>query len=179
MSSFGDLQHRLKRTCKYLMLLFMAAYSAGVAPTATSQATRTLDCRNPDQYRLVVVDNPNRKKASDGIVPTDLNIVVGDEVIARIELPNGDSVKNFSLDSIKKNKVGFEIRTNWGASLYHYEVQFNFRCKGNNFYLYRVTKISLSTTHPDSGNFWDKKETKVTTIKPKLPIKKFVMIKYL
>jgi len=40
------------------MLLFMAAYSAGVAPTATSQATRTLDCRNPDQYRLVVVDNP-------------------------------------------------------------------------------------------------------------------------
>ena len=58
MSSFGDLQHGLKRTCKYLMLLFMAAYSAGVAPTATSQATRTLDCRNPDQYRLVVVDNP-------------------------------------------------------------------------------------------------------------------------
>jgi hypothetical protein len=49
----------------------------------------------------------------------------------------------------------------------------------NNFYLYEVTKKSFSTTNPDSGNFLDKKESKVTTIEPNLPIEKFVMTDYL
>jgi hypothetical protein len=63
--------------------------------------------------------------------------------------------------------------------LHHYEIQFNFRCKVNNFYLYRVKKDSFSTTNPDSGNFLDKKETKVTKINPNLPIERFVMTAYL
>ena len=54
-----------------------------------------------------------------------------------------------------------------------------FRCKKNSFYLYRVKKVSFSTTNPDSGNFLNKKESKVTKIKPNLLIEKFVMADYL
>lgn len=47
------------------------------------------------------------------------------------------------------------------------------------FYLYEVRKENFSTTDPDSGNFLDKKETKVTRIEPNPPVEKFVMIDYL
>jgi hypothetical protein len=71
------------------------------------------------------------------------------------------------------------MRVDWGGGLYRYEIQFNFRCKENNFYLYEVKKKSFSTTSPDSGNFLDKKESKVTKIEPNQPIEKFVMTDYL
>lgn len=48
-----------------------------------------------------------------------------------------------------------------------------------NFYLYEVRKVSFSTTKPDSGDFWDKEESKVTKIEPNLQIEKFVMTDYL
>jgi hypothetical protein len=101
-----------------------------------------------------------------------------DEVVSKIKLPKEGEVKNFSLNSVKKTKTGFEVNVDWGGSLYHYELQFYFRCKGNNLYLYRVRKVSFSTTNSDRG-FWDKKETKVITVKPNLPIEKFVMTDYL
>ena len=126
-----------------------------------------------------MVANPKRKNDSDPLIPKDLNIVIGDEVISKIELPTADSVKNFSLNSIKKKKGGFEIKVDWGGGLHHYEIQFDFKCKKTGFYLYKVRKDSFSTSNPDSGNFLDKKETKVTKIEPHLPIEKFVMTDYL
>ena len=156
-----------------------ALQDAPVTKVVDENAGRTLDCRNANEYRFVVVENPNRKKDSDPVIPKDLNIVVGDEVISKIELPKESEVKNFSLNSIEKNKAGFQIKVDWGGGLYHYAIQFKFRCKENNFYLYKVKKESFSTTNPDSGNFLDKKETKVTKIEPNLPIAKFVMTDYL
>jgi hypothetical protein len=154
--------------------------NSSVTKVVDEKTTRTLDCRNANEYRFVVVENPNRKEDSDAVIPKDLNIVAGDEVISKIDLPKVDSeVKNFSLNSVKKTETGFEIKVEWGGGLYHYEVQFNFRCQENNFYLYEVTKESFSTTNPDSGNFLDKKESKVTQIEPNLPIEKFVMTDYL
>lgn len=149
----------------FAALLFILIVACFVNNSAT--AARTFDCRNPNAYRFVEGEN------------RDVNIVVGDEVVSKIELPKESEVKNFQLDSIKKNKAGFEIKVNWGGTLYHYEVQFDFRCKANDFYLYRVTKVSLLTTNPDSGNFWDKRKSKVTRIQPNLPIAKFVMTDYL
>ena len=143
------------------------------------KTARTFDCRNANEYRLVVVENPSRKKDSDPVIPEDLNIVVGDDVVSKIELPKESEAKNFSLNALEKTETGFEIKVNWGGGLYHYEIQFNFRCKENNFYLYRVNKVSFSTTNPASGNFLDKKESKVTEIEPNLPIEKFVMMQYL
>ena len=101
------------------------------------------------------------------------------DLLSRIELPKESEVKNFSLDSVEKDKVGFVIKADWGGGVYHYQIQFNFRCKGNNLYLYRVKKVSFSTTNPDSGVFLDKKRVKVTKIEPNLPIEKFVMKSYL
>jgi hypothetical protein len=94
-------------------------------------------------------------------------------------LPKESEVKNFQLNSVKRTETGFEIKVNWGGGVYHYELQFNFRCKENSFYLYKVKKESFSTTNPDSGNFLDKKETKETKIEPNLPIEKSVMTDYL
>ena len=153
--------------------------NASVTKVVDEKTARTFDCRNANEYRFVVVENPNRKNDSDPVIPEDLNIVVSDEVMSKIELPKESEVKNFSLNSIEKNKVGFEIKVDWGGGLYHYEIEFNFGCKENNFYLYKVEKVSFSTTNPDSGNFWDKKKSKVTKIEPNLPIEKFVMTDYL
>ena len=139
---------------------------------------RIFDCSTA--YRLVVVSNPNRKKVSDPTMPEDLNIMVGDQLISKIELPIADSeAKNFSINSIEKTRIGFEIKADWGGGVYHYELQFNFRCKNSRFYLYRVRKVSFSTTNPDSGTFLDKQKTKVIRIQPNLPIEKFVMTRYL
>lgn len=157
-----------------VLLLFFAAHSANNVATMAA-----LDCRNANAYRLVVVANPNRKKDTDPVIPKDLNIVVGDQVVSKIELPKESEAKNFSLNSVQKTKAGFEIKVDWGGGLYHYEIHFNFRCKENNFYLYRVKKISFSTTNPDSGNFLDKKESKLIRVEPNLPIQKFVMKDYL
>lgn len=158
----------------------MATFQKASAGKVVDEKTaRTFNCHDANAYSFVVVQNPNRKKDSDPVIPKDLNIVVGDEVISKIELPKESEVKNFSLGSVKKDKAGFEINVDWGGGVYHYEVQFNFRCKKNNFYLYRVTTVSLSTTNPDSGNFLDKKESKVKKIEPNLPIEKFVMSDYL
>jgi hypothetical protein len=144
------------------------------------KAVRTVDCNKPDEYSFKVVDNLNRKGEGEPLTPKDLNIVIGEETIAAIELPIPDSeAKNFSLNAIEKTKRGFEIRVEWGGGLYHYEIQFNFRCKENNFFLYKVKNENFSTTNPNSGNFWDKKETKITNIEPNLPIKKFAMLDYL
>ncbi|HET9711510.1 MAG TPA: hypothetical protein VFP64_06500 [Pyrinomonadaceae bacterium] len=153
--------------------------NASVTKVVDEKTARTFDCRNANEYRFVVVENPNRKNDSDPVIPKDVNIVVGDQVISKIELPKESEAKNFSLNSIEKTKAGFEIKVDWGGGLNHYETQFNFRCTKNSFYLYRIKKVSFSTTNPDSGNFLDKKESKVTKIEPNLPIEKFVMTAYL
>lgn len=158
----------------YFVVLLIAVCS----PNHSATTARTVNCRNANDYRFVVVDSPKRKNGSDSSAE-DLNIMVGDQVISKIELPRESEVKNFSLDSTEKTKAGFEIKVNWGGGVDHYEIQFSFRCKTNNFYLYRVRKDSFSTTHPDNGNFLDKKKSKVTKIQPNLPIEKFVMINYL
>ena len=169
------------------LILLIAASSASksaafqrvsVTKVVHEKTQRTFDCRNPNEYRLVVVENPNRHKDSDSSTPRDLNIVVGDKAISTIELPKADTeAKNFSLNSVKKNRLGFEINVDWGGGLYHYDIQFNFRCRQNNFYLYRVKKISFLTPNPESGQFWTKREVKI--LRPNLPIKKFVMTAYL
>ena len=153
--------------------------NASVEKVVDEKAARTLDCRNAKEYSFVVVQNPTRKNDSDPVIPEDVNIVVGDDVVSKIELPKESEVKNFSLNSTEKTNAGFGMRVDWGGGVYHYEIQFNFRCKENNFYLYKVKKVSFSTRNPDSGNFLDKKESKVTKIEPNLPIEKFVMTDYL
>ena len=156
----------------------MTTSHAAVAGVVDGGITRTLGCNKPSEYSFLVVQNPKRQGDSDPIIPQDLNVVVGDEVIAKIELPNAEA-KNFSLNSVEKTKVGFDVKVDWGGGVYHYEIQYNFRCKANHFYLYKVRKDSFSTKHPDSGNFLDIKRTKIIRLKPNLPIEKFVMSDYL
>lgn len=145
-----------------------------------TKSSRALDCGNPNAYSFVVVENSNRKNVGDHLIPKDLTIIVGEEVVAKIELPIPDSqAKNFSLNSVEKTREGFEIKVEWGGGNYYYEIQFNFRCKRKNFYFYKVKNENFSTTNPDSGNLLDKKETKVTKVEPNLPIEKFVMLDYL
>jgi hypothetical protein len=150
----------------------MTTSQIAAASVVDGRIKRALGCNKPSEYSFLVVQNPKRKDAKD------LNVVVGDEVIAKIELPNLE-VNNFSLNSVAKNKAGFEVKVDWGGGVYHYEIQYNFRCKENNFYLYKVRKVSFSTKNPDSGSFLDVKRTRVIRVEPNLPIEKFVMTDYL
>jgi hypothetical protein len=140
-----------------------------------NELLRNLDCNNPGGYDLVAVKNHYE---DEGIPSLDLNIVVVGEPVVKIELPTGFETKNFSLSSAKKNRDGFQMNTNWGGGLYHYEIKFSFRCQRSNFYLYKVQKDSFSTTNSDNG-YWDKKKTEEAKIEPNLPIEKFIISDYL
>lgn len=182
--------HKFVGAC-FAVMLILSTVACSAHKTATTfqnssvtkvvdeKTARTLDCRNANEYRFVVVENPNRKNDADPVIPKDLNILVGNEVISKIELPKESEAKNFSLNSVEKTETGFETKVDWGGGLDHYEIQFNFRCKENSFYLYELKKVSFSTTNPGSGNFLDKKESRVTSIEPNVPIEKFVMTDYL
>lgn len=142
-----------------------------------NKKSKALDCNAPNGYKFVEIDSSSRKQYG-GIVPRDMNIVVDDEIVAKIELPNAET-KNFSLNSVEKTKIGFEMKVEWGGGPYEYAIQYDFRCKENDFYLYKVKTAIFSTTNPDSGNYMDKKEIKETKIEPNLPIEKFSILDYL
>lgn len=99
--------------------------------------------------------------------------------ISKLHLSAASEVKNFALDSVQETKAGFEVRVDWGSGIDHYDIQFNFRCTAGSFYLYRVKKVTFSTKNRDSGTFLDKRRSKVTRIRPNLPIEKFVITDYL
>ena len=46
-----------------------------------AEDSKPVNLRNPNEYNLVVVENPNRKNSSSQNVPKDLNIGVGNNVI--------------------------------------------------------------------------------------------------
>jgi hypothetical protein len=109
--------HRFLGTCFAVVLFLLIAacsanktvriatfQNASVEKVVDEKAARTVDCRNANEYRFVVVQNPNRKNDSEPVIPEDVNIVVGDDVVAKIELPKESEVKNFSLNSIEKTK---------------------------------------------------------------------------
>src|SRR5215470_17389700 len=119
--------HKSVGACFAVTLFFLMAgcsaknaattFQNSSAPKVVDEKTaRILGC-NANEYTFAVVDNPNRKKA---VTPNDLTILVGKEVIAKIELPKESEVKNFSLSSAEKTKAGFEIKVEWGGGLYHY-----------------------------------------------------------
>lgn len=151
------------------------------ASTFTDEKVVTkLDCNKPNEYSFKVVENFNRRKNGEPLVPKDLIIVIGEDVAATIRLPIPDSeARNFSLTSVEKTKAGFEVNVEWGGGFYYYEIRFEFICRENKFYLYKVTNDNFSTLNPDSGNFLDKKETKTTNIEPNVPIDEFDMLHYL
>ena len=143
-------------------------------------ASKIVDCNKPDEYSFNVVADPERKNNPDWNMPKNLNITTGEGTVATIKLPIADDeVKNFALRSVEKTKGGFELRVEWGGGNYFYEIQFDFSCKENNFYLYRVRNDNFSTTDPSSHNLLDKKETKTTKVEPNVPIENFVMLDYL
>lgn len=137
--------------------------------------SKTLDCNDPNGYSLVVVTDPERESQNLGTVPRILNIVVGDEVKTAIKIPTDSDAMGFSLSSTEKTKEGFEITIEYG-SRYYYQKQFNFICKEDNFYLYKVKIESFDKNDPESMDNWDKKEIQ---IKPNLPIEKFSLFDYL
>ena len=81
-----------------------------------TSSSKTFDCSKSNEYSFVVVENPNRKNDAEPLIPEDLNIVIGKEIMAKINLPNSEA-KNFSLDSVEKTKTGFELKVEWGGGL--------------------------------------------------------------
>ena len=105
-----------------------------------------------------------------------MNALVDDTVVAKIELPTGSEVKNFSPGSIEKTKEGFKMEADWGGWEHHYELQYYFKCKDGNFFFYNMKVHRITGKDPGDPNNWEKKETK---IEPNLPIEKFSILDYL
>src|SRR6266850_1788891 len=82
-----------------------------------------------------------------------------------------------TLKSHQRQLVGLSISRR--CKLDRKDLKVSTHSRGWYFYLHKVQKVSFSTTNPDSGEFFDKKESKVTKTEPNLPIDKFVMIDYL
>ena len=137
--------------------------------------SKTVDCDDPNGFRLVVVKDPERASQNLGTTPRILNVVAGDEIKVAIKVPTDSDAQGFSLVSTEKTKEGFEITIEYGSRIY-YRKQFNFICKEGNFYLYQVKVENFDKHDPENMAKWDRKEQK---IKPNLPIEKFSIFEYL
>lgn len=150
-----------------------------VANVALAKHTRST-CSDSNEYSFPMVENPGRRQVPDSPMPKDLEIRVGKDIAAKIELPVADwEVKNFSVLSVKRTKNGFDAMVEWGGGNYHHEIQFRFNCKKNELFLYKVIHTNFSTTVPGSGNLWDRKEVKEIAVEPNVSIENFKMLKYL
>src|ERR1044072_4854329 len=78
--------------------------NAPSAKPADEKTARAFDCSNANEYKFVEAEST----ASDPIATSDLNIVVSDEIVAKIKVPKESAVKNFSLNSTKQTEDGFE-----------------------------------------------------------------------
>lgn len=151
-------------------------HEANVAVTKNERS----NCSDSNEYSFPVVENPDRIEVANTPMPKDLEIRVGADLVAKIELPVADwEVKNFSLMSTRRTKNGFDAMVEWGGGNYHYEIQFSFMCKKKELHLYKVIHNNFSTTEPNNGNFWNKKEVKKIDVEPIVSIDKFVMLDYL
>jgi len=140
-----------------------------------NRSTKSLDCNEPSGYSLVVVTDPDRNAQNSGTVPRILKVVAGDETKAVIKIPTDSDANNFSLSSVEKTEEGFEITIEYGVRHY-YRKQFDFICKGGEFYLHIVKVESFDEGDSESRKNWDKKEIKV---RPNLPVEKFSIFDYL
>ena len=172
--------HKSISTPFVAIALLVVTSGAEIKPQSTRDIRKesSFDCSSTN-YTFMEVESPSRTKESDPCCPSDLNIVVANKTVATVALTKESEAKNLSFNSATRTPTGFQIDVDWGGGLDHYEIQFKFQCRQNQFYLYEVKKDSFSTSNPESGNFLDKKKTKITRIKPSLPINKFVMTDYL
>jgi hypothetical protein len=173
--------------CFVILLIFIALGCADLnsskmtsfhnqnIPPVNAENSKTFDCNNPDGYSLVVVKDTSRDARHSGTLPRNLNIVGGDKIRTTIKIPTDTDAMGFSLRSAEKTREGFEITIDYG-SRYYYRKQFNFICKENNFYLYKVKVESFDKHDSESMNNWRKEEIE---IKPNLPVEKFLMTDYM
>jgi hypothetical protein len=137
--------------------------------------SKTVDCDDPNGFRLVVVPDPERPFPQFGVGAGILNIIAGDETKVAIKVPSDSGAQNFVLSPPEKTKEGFEITIDYGTR-YYYQKQFNFICKEGNFYLNKVRVVSFDKFDPVSRDNWDRKEIKIN---PNLPVEKFSIFDYL
>jgi hypothetical protein len=137
----------------------MGAAHGGKPSAATDEASKTINCANPNGYSVVEVRN---REANH------VNIVRGGKVLWSIRLLRGIERNGFGFNWAKKTKEGFEISVEYG-SRYYYGKRFNFICKRHKFYLSKITVDSFDKAAPEKWN------TKVIRVKPNLPLEEFLI----
>jgi hypothetical protein len=98
---------------KVCLLVWLLSIAVGLHNEST--VVKTLDCNNPDAYRLVVITDPDRDPNKTVTEPKVVKIVAGDETKAAIKIPTDSDAQNFSLSSAKKTQKGFEITIEYGV----------------------------------------------------------------
>jgi hypothetical protein len=89
-----------------------------------------------------------------------------------IELPTGVDINGFGFDGAKKTKAGFEISIEYGSVIYYHKA-FVFICRHHKFYLSKIRVDSFNKHNPEK---WSKK---VVTVRPNLPLEKFLITDFM
>ena len=160
----------MRASITILILSLIAGFSPGKPIAVTDEATKTVDCANPNGYSVVEVRDPRANY---------VNIVQGDKVLNSIRLPTGTERNGFGFSWAKKTKAGFEISVEYG-SRYYYGKRFNFICKRHKFFLSRIIVDSYDRNPVKTNSGWEVPiKTRVVKVKPNLSREKFVITDFM
>jgi hypothetical protein len=139
------------------------AVHTGQPNAVTDKASKSVDCADPKGYSV-----------DEGIKPGThpVNIVRDGRVLYTIELPTGVDINGFGFDGAKKTKAGFEISIEYGSVIYYHKA-FVFICRHHKFYLSKIRVDSFNKHNPEK---WSKK---VVTVRPNLPLEKFLITDFM
>lgn len=121
------------------------------------------------RYSLVMVNT--HELDTDGNRMKRINLTINNVEIASLQLPTGETVKNFEAYKIQETSDGFVILTNWGGGNFIYNVNFYSEYKGNSFVF---TKVETEMYGPDTNN----ENLPIERFKKEIPFEKFVLMAY-
>src|SRR5262245_25868071 len=139
------------------------AVQGGKPNAVTDQASKPVDCSNPNGYNV----EPGKEPGMNSV-----KILSSGTVLHTIELPTGVTRNGFAFDGVRKTSQGFEISVEYGSVIYYHKA-FVFICRQHTFYLNRIKVDSFNKHNPEK---WSKK---VVRVRPKVPLEKFFITDFM
>ena len=131
----------------------------------TTSYSQLYSCQNWKHYKIVVKDNPDAS--------SNLNVVNGTQLTYSLRLPSEQIFNNYVLDGTKKFKNGFELSVEFG-SRYFFHKTFIFVCRNRWPELVQIKVDSFDKANPQ-----EKGKYRNVLIRPRIPINRFILEKYL
>lgn len=132
-----------------------------------------LELSNPrygqKKYSLMILNT--HELDTDGYRISRIILLEKKVEIASIQLPSGETVKNFEVNKMQETIEGFVILTSWGGGNYLYNVNFYSDFKGKSFVF---TKVETEMYGPDI----EYESLSIERFKKEIPFEEFVLMAY-